>query len=40
MKVKQAIEQGKVLIIENVQVDLEPTLDPVLARAIIKKGNA
>jgi len=39
LKVKNAIEQGKVLILENVQEELEPTLDPVLARAITKKGS-
>lgn len=32
-KVEQAITSGKVLIIENIKEDLEPTLDPILTRA-------
>jgi hypothetical protein len=28
-----------VLIVENVQEELEPSIEPVLTRAIIKKGS-
>jgi len=39
-RVENAISNGSVLIIENIAEELEPTLDPVLNRAVTKKGNA
>lgn len=39
-KVEQAITNGQVIIIENLGVDIDATLDPVLSRAIYKKGRA
>jgi len=38
-KVEQAILNGKVIIIENLTEDIDATLDPVLSRAIYKKGR-
>jgi len=38
-KVRTSITEGKLLIIENVQEELEPTLDPVLTRAITTKNK-
>jgi dynein heavy chain len=35
-----AIQMGEAIIIENCGEDIDPTLDPVLARAIIKRGRA
>ena len=37
--VETAITGGQTLIIENIGEDIDPTLDPVLARAIYKKGR-
>lgn len=37
--VEQAIVNGNTLIIENIGEEIDPTLDPVLARAIYKKGR-
>lgn len=37
--VEQAIVGGNTLIIENIGEEIDPTLDPVLARAIYKKGR-
>lgn len=37
--VVQAIEQGEVVLIENIGEDIDATLDPVLSRAIIRKGR-
>lgn len=37
--VETAITNGQTLIIENIAEDIDPTLDPVLARAIYKKGR-
>ena len=37
--VETAITNGQTLIIENNAEDIDPTLDPVLARAIYKKGR-
>lgn len=39
MKVKDCISNGKVMIIENVQESLEPSMEPVLQRSITKKSN-
>jgi dynein heavy chain len=38
-KVEQAIINGQTIIIENLGVDIDATLDPVLSRAIYKKGR-
>ncbi|CAK9104463.1 Dynein axonemal heavy chain 17 (Axonemal beta dynein heavy chain 17) (Axonemal dynein heavy chain-like protein 1) (Ciliary dynein heavy chain 17) (Ciliary dynein heavy chain-like protein 1) (Dynein axonemal light chain 2) [Durusdinium trenchii] len=38
-EVVQAIEQGEVVLIENLGEDIDATLDPVLSRAIIHKGR-
>jgi dynein heavy chain len=38
-KVEQAIQNGQVIIIENIGEDIDATLDPVLSRAIYKKGR-
>lgn len=37
--VEAAITNGNTLIIENIAEEIDPTLDPVLARAIYKKGR-
>lgn len=37
--VETAIMNGQTLIIENIGEEIDPTLDPVLARAIYKKGR-
>lgn len=37
--VETAITNGQTLIIENIAEEIDPTLDPVLARAIYKKGR-
>jgi dynein heavy chain len=39
-KLKMAIQSGSVLIFENIGEDLDATLDPVLARALTKKGRS
>jgi dynein heavy chain, axonemal len=38
-KVEQAITNGQVIIIENISEDIDATMDPVLSRAIYKKGR-
>ena len=38
-KVEQAILNGQVIIIENLGEDIDATMDPVLSRAIYKKGR-
>eukprot|EP00903_Cladosiphon_okamuranus_P006208 g6103.t2 len=38
--VETSINGGQTLIIENIGEDIDPTLDPVLARAIYKKGRS
>ena len=38
-KVEQAIQNGQTIIIENLGEDIDATLDPVLSRAIYKKGR-
>ena len=38
-KVEQAITNGQVIIIENLGEDIDATMDPVLSRAIYKKGR-
>jgi len=38
-KLKDCIVNGKVLVIENVQEELEPSMEPVLQRAITKKAS-
>lgn len=40
MKLINCIRAGKILMIESVGSELEPSLDPVLARAIYTKGGA
>ena len=37
--ITNAIQQGQTIIIENVQEDIDATLDPVLSRAVYKKGR-
>ena len=39
-KVEQAISNGNVIIIENLGEDIDATMDPVLSRAIYKKGRS
>ena len=39
-KVEQAITNGQVIIIENLGEDIDATMDPVLSRAIYKKGRS
>ena len=39
-KIEQALSGGKVVIIENLGEEIDATLDPVLSRAIYKKGRA
>ena len=38
-KVEQAITNGQVIIIENLSEEIDATMDPVLSRAIYKKGR-
>jgi dynein heavy chain len=38
-KVEQAITNGRVIIVENLGEDIDATMDPVLSRAIYKKGR-
>merc|ERR1711871_537589 len=38
-KVEQAMTNGKTIIVENLGVDIDATMDPVLGRAIYKKGR-
>jgi dynein heavy chain, axonemal len=38
-KVEQALTNGHTIIIENLQVDIDATMDPVLSRAVYKKGR-
>jgi dynein heavy chain len=38
-KVEQAVQNGNCVIIENLGSDIDATMDPVLSRAIIKKGR-
>jgi len=38
-KVEQAITNGRVIIIENLSEDIDATMDPVLSRAIYRKGR-
>ena len=35
----RCIENGYTALIENVSEDLDPSLDPILSRAIIRKGR-
>jgi dynein heavy chain len=39
-KVEQALTNGQTIIIENIQEDIDATMDPVLSRAIYKKGRS
>ena len=39
-KLSQAISNGNTVIMENCPVDIDATLDPVLQRAIYKKGRS
>eukprot|EP01083_Nonionella_stella_P214893 773915_1 len=36
----RAVEQGHTVLIENVSENIDPTLDPILSRAIIRKGRS
>merc|ERR1711871_1323715 len=38
-KVEQALANGRTIIVENLGVDIDATMDPVLGRAIYKKGR-
>lgn len=38
-KLEQAITNGHVVIIENIGEDIDATLDPILSRAVYKKGR-
>jgi dynein heavy chain len=38
--IEQCVAQGKHLLIENLDEDIEPVLDPLLGRTLIKKGKA
>lgn len=38
-QVTNAIQQGHSVIIENISEDIDATLDPVLSRAVYKKGR-
>merc|ERR1711871_205573 len=38
-KVEQAMTNGKTIIVENLGVDIDATMDPVLARAIYRKSR-
>jgi len=38
-KVDQAIQNGRCIIIENLGEDIDATMDPVLSRAVYKKGR-
>jgi dynein heavy chain, axonemal len=38
-KVEQAIQSGQSIIIENLTEDIDATMDPVLSRAVYKKGR-
>lgn len=38
-RLENAIQMGKVLMIENIGIDLDASLEPLLARAVIKKGR-
>jgi dynein heavy chain len=39
-KIEQGLSAGKVIIIENIGEEIDATLDPVMSRAIYKKGRA
>lgn len=39
-KMESAIVNGSVVIIENISEEIDPTLDPVLGRAVYKKGGS
>merc|ERR1719295_2016101 len=36
----RAVEQGQTVLVENVSENIDPTLDPILSRAIIRKGRS
>jgi len=36
----RCISKGNTLLIENLDEDIEPVLDPLLGRVLIKKGKA
>ena len=38
--ITRAVEQGHTVLIENVSENIDPTLDSILQRAIIKKGRS
>lgn len=39
-KMESAVVNGHIVIIENIGEEIDPTIDPVLARAIYKKGGS
>jgi dynein heavy chain len=38
-QIELAMSEGRTLMIENVECELDPILDPLLARALVKKGR-
>ena len=39
-KFNRCVSRGDILLIENLDEDVEPVLDPLLGRVLIKKGKA
>ena len=39
-KVEQCVSEGKTLLLENLCEEIDPVLDPLLGRNLIKKGKA
>ena len=39
-KVEQCVANGQTLILENLSEEIDPVLDPLLGRNLIKKGKA
>lgn len=38
-KVENAIQYGQPVLLEDIQEEMDPTLDPILAKKFIKRGN-